>query len=112
MLDIAEERSGEITIIGVNGRVDTYTARPFQDRLTNLFKEGRSRVMVDCTNVNYISSAGCRALLFVCQAAEHSAAKLALCNLSSEMRHVFELAGLIDHFAIYPSREEGIAHLA
>jgi anti-sigma B factor antagonist len=112
MLDIAEERSGEVTIVGINGRVDTRSARPFQDKLTGLFKDGRSRVMVDCRNVNYISSAGCRALLVACQAAERSAAKLALCNLSTEMRHVFELAGLIEHFAIYPSREEGIAKLA
>ena len=44
--------------------------------------------------------------------AEKSEGQLALCNLTADVMRVFELGGLTDAFAIYPSREEGLAKLA
>jgi anti-anti-sigma factor len=112
MIDIAEEQNGDITIIGVTGRVDSNTAKSFEETLRGLFKAGRNRVVVDLKHIVYISSAGCRALLVAGHLAKASEGKLALCNMPSEVRHVFELGGLIELFAIYGSREEGLAQLS
>lgn len=112
MISIAEEQRGEVTIVDVNGRVDSNTAKPFEEKLTSLFKSGRNRVVVDFKHIVYISSAGCRALLLAGHMAETSQGKLALCNLTADVLRIFELGGLTDLFAIYPSREEGLAKLS
>jgi anti-sigma B factor antagonist len=112
MINIAEEHKGDVTIVDVTGRVDSNTAKPFEEKLTGLFKAGRNRIVVDFKHIVYISSAGCRALLRAGHLAETSQGKLALCNLTTEVLRVFELGGLTDLFAIYPSREEGLAKVS
>jgi serine/threonine-protein kinase RsbW len=112
MVTIAEEHKGAVTIVDINGRLDNNTAKSFEEKLTGLFKAGRNRVVVDLKNLIYISSAGCRALLVAGRLAEKSEGQLALCNLPADVLRVFDLGGLTDSFAIYPSREEGLAKLA
>jgi anti-sigma B factor antagonist len=112
MIEIAEEHKGNVTIVDVGGRVDSNTAKPFEEKLTGLFKTGHNRVVVDFKRIIYISSAGCRALLVAGHVAETSQGKLALCNITAEVMRVFELGGLTDLFVIYSSREEGLAKLS
>lgn len=111
MMTIAEERNGEVTVVGLNGRVDSSTAKSFEERLTAIFRSGRNRIVVDFKHLVYISSAGCRVLLVASRLAEKSNGQLALCNLTADVMRVFELGGLTELFAIYPSREEGLAKL-
>ena len=100
MITIAEEQKGEITVVDINGRVDSNTAKSFEEKLTGLFRSGRNRVMVDLKHLVYISSAGCRALLVAGRLAKKSDGQLALCNITAEVMRVFELGGLTDYFAI------------
>jgi len=111
MITIAEEQNGAVTIIDINGRVDGSTAKSFEERLTALLQSGRNRVVVDFKHLVYISSAGCRALLVATKVAQKNDGRLALCNLTAEVMRVFELGGVTDFLAIYPSREEGVAKL-
>lgn len=111
MVTIAEEQSGGITIVDINGRVDGATAKSFEERLTGLLQSGRNRVVVDLRHLVYISSAGCRALLVAAKVAQKNDGRLALCNLTAEVTRVLELGGLTDFFAIYTTREEGVAKL-
>jgi anti-sigma B factor antagonist len=112
MITIAEEQSGEITVVDVNGRVDNSNAKSVEERVVGLFRAGRNRVILDFKHLVFISSAGCRALLVVARHAQKNGCRLALCNLTAEVMRVLELGGMTDFFAIYPSREEGLAKLA
>jgi anti-anti-sigma factor len=112
MMKIAEQQVGDVTIIEVDGRVDTSTAKSFEEKLTSLFRSGPNRVIVDFKHLAYITSAGLRALLVAGKLAEKSDGKLALCNMTAEVFRVFDLGHLTDFFAIYPSREEGLAKLS
>jgi len=111
-MDISEENKGGVTIVEVRGRIDSNSAKTFGDALTNLIKAGRARLIVDLKNIIYISSAGFRALLLAGRAAEEQQGNIALCNLSSEVRRLFDLARFTDLFPIYGSREEGVAKLS
>jgi anti-sigma B factor antagonist len=112
MITIAEEQNGEITIVDINGRVDSSTAKSFEERLIGLFQSGRNHVMLDFKHLAFISSAGCRVLLVATRLAQKNNGRIALCNITAEVMRVLELGGMTDFFAIYPSREEGIAKLA
>jgi anti-sigma B factor antagonist len=111
-MDIGEEHKGDITIVEVKGRIDSNTARPFGDKLTDLIKAGRKRVVLDLKNLVYISSAGFRMLLLAGRLAEESQGALVLCSLPSEVQRVFDLGAFTDLFPIYPSREECLTKLS
>ena len=112
MIKIAEEHAGDVTIVTVDGRIDSGTAKSLEEKLTGLFRSPRGRVIVDCRQLAYITSAGLRVLLLAAKLADKSEGKLALCSMNVEVRRVFDLGELSDLFAIYPSREESLAKLA
>ena len=111
-MEIAEQQTGEITIVEVKGRIDSNTAIAFGERLTGLIKAGRARLVVDLKHIIYISSAGFRALLIAGRLAEETNGTLALCSLSAEVQRLFDLGAFTDLFVIYPSREEGLTKLS
>jgi len=111
-MEIAEQQAGEVTVVEVKGRIDSNTAKAFGERLTDLIKAGRARLVVDFKNIIYISSAGFRALLVAGQLAEQTKGTLALCSLSSEVQRLFDLGAFTDLFVIYSSREEGVTKLS
>ncbi|MGA8321771.1 MAG: STAS domain-containing protein [Xanthobacteraceae bacterium] len=111
-MDISQEHTGDVTIVEVKGRIDSNSAKTFGDRLNNLIKTGRARIIVDLKDIVYVSSAGFRALLLAARNAEEKNGTIALCNVSSEVRRLFDLARFTDLFPIYSSREEGVAKLS
>jgi anti-sigma B factor antagonist len=111
-MDISEEDKGVVTIVTFKGRIDSNSAKPFGDTLTNLINTGRARLIVDLENIIYISSAGFRALLLAGRSAEEKNGAIALCSVSSEVRRLFDLSRFTDLFPIYGSRDEGVAKLS
>lgn len=111
-MEIVVSTHEEIAIVEPAGRIDSATSRELGERLGNLIKEGRQRVVVDFGRVGYISSAGFRVLLIAAKDSEDRNGAFALCNLSQEVRRLFEIGAFLDLFRIYPSREEGVAGIA
>jgi anti-sigma B factor antagonist len=111
-MEIAEQQTGEITIIEVKGRIDSNTAKALGERLTGLLKAGQARLVVDLKHIVYISSAGFRALLIAGRLADETNGRLALCSLSAEVQRLFDLGAFTDLFVICPTREEGLTKLS
>jgi anti-anti-sigma factor len=103
-MDIGEAQTAQGTIVDVKGRIDSNSAKTLGDRLTNLVEAGRTRLVIDLNQVDYISSAGFRVLLVASRLAEEAQGSLALCSLSPEVQKLFELAAFTDLFEIHPSR--------
>lgn len=109
-MEMFETRSGPVIIIEARGRIDSTTATTFGARLTELIEAGCPRLVVDLSDIVYISSAGFRALLVAGRRADEVDGRLVLCGVAGEVRRLFELGAFIDLFAICASREEGVAH--
>lgn len=110
-MNVREEQQGDVTIVAANGRIDSTTAQSFGQRLTNLIRSGSSQVIIDLSEVAYISSAGFRSLLVAGKLVEESDGRLCLCGLSGEIQRLFDLSGFSDLFSICASRDESIARL-
>ena len=108
-MEIVVTTQDEIVIVAPKGRIDSTTSREFGDRLLDLIKAGTSRVVVDFSNVAYISSAGFRMLLIAAKDSTERNCAFALCSLNHEIQRLFEIGAFVDLFHIYESREEGVA---
>jgi len=98
-----------VTILQGVGRVDSTTAPLLQERLVSLMNGPQTRIVIDFTRLEYISSAGFRVLLLAAKRAEQNGSSLVLCGISGKVRQLFDLGGFLDLFTMASSREEGIA---
>ena len=108
-MDLKEEQVGGVTVVQVKGRLDSTTSPLLGERLTAMLGAARARVLLDFSQLEYISSAGFRVLLQAAKRADQSAARLVLCGVSGKVRQLFDLGGFLDLFTITGSREEGVA---
>ena len=98
-----------VTVLQGVGRVDSNTAPLLQERLVALMNGPQTRVLIDFTKLEYISSAGFRVLLLAAKRAEQTGSRLVLCGVSGKVHQLFDLGGFLDLFTIAGSRVEGIA---
>jgi anti-sigma B factor antagonist len=71
-MEITVLESGPLTVVAIGGSVDGMTAGALTDALAELVKGGRNRMVADFAGVDYISSAGLRALLGAMKDARHA----------------------------------------
>ena len=51
---------GDISIISLTGSLDTNTSKEAEDQINKLIEEGRIKLLIDLTDLDYISSSGCK----------------------------------------------------
>jgi anti-sigma B factor antagonist len=110
-MKLVEGVSEDVTVVEAYGRLDSTTAKEFGDRLVSLVQAGRGSLVVDLKNIDYISSAGFRALLITKRATVEKQGKLALCGVIGEVKRLFEIGAFTDEFLIFPTQAEGIGKL-
>jgi anti-anti-sigma factor len=87
-------------IVGVEGRLDSMTSSRLEGELLALIAKAEHRLILDCSRLVYISSAGLRAVLLAAKRLKNAGGVLVLCSLNAAVQKVFDLAG----FASSPRR--------
>lgn len=90
-MEIGERRDGDILILSPAGRIDNDTSPAFQTRLLAALTPGAA-VLVDFSGVQYISSAGLRALMMGSKQAKASNGRLAVAALGPVVKEIFEIS--------------------
>ncbi len=97
-MKISEAKQGAWTVLKLEGRIDHLGADELEPVLLGHMTGGS--VAVDFGGVEFITSSGFRVLM---RAEREQAAKkgrLVLGNLRDAVRHIFDVAGLSQHFKI------------
>ena len=92
----------KVDVITVSGRVDSNTSPELSETLADR-AERRKHLVVELSEVDYMSSAGVRALVSALRSCDRNRRKLLLASLSARVAEVLELAGLRSVFEIYDS---------
>ncbi len=96
---VAAKRNESELNIRLSGRVDTLTAPEFLKAWEAEGKEsGVSKVTIDCTDLQYISSAGLRVMMIIKKALPDSG--LMLKGVNPEVREILETTGFIEFFEL------------
>lgn len=109
-MDIKRETIGDVAVLAPQGRVDSNSAREIEEALLPLF-DGAAPVLVDFSDMNYISSAGLRVLLLAARRSKATGLPLGLCGMSKPVEEVFTISGFAKLFRIYATRAEAIPEL-
>lgn len=99
-MDIREEERDGVCVLTPVGRIDSNTAREAEAALLPKFDESRP-VVVDFTELSYISSAGLRVLLMAAKRSKARGVPLALAGMRPQVHDVFRVSGFAKLFAIH-----------
>ena len=81
-VEITQEKQDSINILSLQGRLDVSTSGSLDEKLTALVEAGEAKVLVDCRELDYISSAGLRVLLSAAKQFKKKEGSIALSTLN------------------------------
>ena len=93
-MKINHNREAEKLTVAIEGRLDTTTAPELEKALGTLL-EGVTDLVLDMTNLEYVSSAGLRVILKA-QKAMFRSGKMKLIGVNESIMEVFEITGFSD----------------
>ncbi|WP_192823343.1 STAS domain-containing protein [Rufibacter sp. LB8] len=94
--------------ISLDGELDASSSVMLDEELSNPSIMMFSKILVDCKNLNYISSAGLGVFISHLQRFEDAQIKLIFFNMQEKVRNVFEILGLDLLMTIVSSYEEAV----
>lgn len=91
-MEIGERRDGNISVLRPVGRIDNETSADFQTKLLAVITPDGAAVLVDFSAVDYISSAGLRALMMASKQSKAAKGKLAVAALTPVVKEIFDIS--------------------
>ena len=97
-MQISTEKENSKLTVTVSGRIDTVTA-PELEKYVLDHMEGITEMALDLADVEYVSSAGLRALLQIHKDMSKQG-KLKLLNINTAVKEIFSMIGFLRIFTI------------
>lgn len=111
-MNITERRSGHTLIIAPQGRLDSQSAKDFEERILEVINRGENSILLDFSMVDYISSAGLRVILTSARRQKATKGKLAICGLAGSVKDVFRVSGFDTIVEIYADQASALEKLS
>ncbi|WP_009964330.1 STAS domain-containing protein [Verrucomicrobium spinosum] len=102
----------DLTLAKLSGQVDTLTAAELEMKLGDLAEVTKRALLVDCSDLTYINSAGLRVFLIVAKKMETAGGLCAFCSLTPNVRLVFETIGFDRILKLYENRAVALEQIA
>ena len=107
-LRVESEKTNAVSVLTVTGRISSLTAPEFERALASS-ADSPGGLVLDLTGVDYISSAGLRAVASAAAARAERGRPFVVCGMRDAVSVAFALAGLEGRLAIAPSRDDAVA---
>ena len=109
-MEIKEEKGGNVKIVGLHGKLDASASPIVEEALMRLLDGGERQLVLDFSNVDFISSLGLRVLVATAKYMQKNKGKLAIAALTKHVYDVFQIAGFTRIFSVYSTCDEAVAH--
>jgi len=111
-MQIDYETSGDVCVVTAQGRLDGTTSGVFSEQVEKLIAGDKPKLLVDLGGIDFVTSAGLRAVLGVVKKVKAARGILAVCGVRAEVQDILDITGLTPMMQIYPQRSDGLAALA
>ncbi len=111
MVEIEEKTKDDMLQLVVVGEVDASSSIYLDNAIRNAMESGNLKILVDCTGLNYISSAGLGVFMSYLEDFKERGVRFVVCGLQEKVNHVFELLGLENLLKIVATQREAEAYL-
>ena len=98
-------KPADYTVICVDGRIDTTNASELEKSILEVIEGGGTKIIVDCSGLNYISSSGLRVFLVIQKKLMLLKGQFQLCSLQPGIKEIFDISGFSSIFSLSPNKE-------
>ncbi len=104
MLKVHTSQTGSTVYFDITGRIDSITAPKFEQELNTINLSSVKKIVIDCTRLDFISSAGLRVLL---KMRNHTTedTEIDAINVNSAVKDIFDITGFSDIITIHADTE-------
>jgi anti-sigma B factor antagonist len=107
MIEIVVEILQQISVVRLAGEIDASSAALVQQKVLPISVPG-CRVILDLSQVAYMSSAGLRMLLSVYRQISGNHGRIVLVGLSEELKDTMSMTGFLGYFTVQDTLETGL----
>lgn len=100
----------QVTVIELTGEVNSITAPDVQNQVLPL-AETEDKILLDMTNVSYMSSAGLRVLLALYRQTSSRDSRIVLVGVNEEIQNIMSITGFLQFFTICETVDAGLETL-
>ncbi len=98
----------DVSVLYLSGFLDAHTVPQFENALSELVENGRYKIVVNFSDLDYISSAGLGVFMGFIEEVRNNGGDIKLSNLSERVYKVFDLLGFPALFEIYDQETEAM----
>ncbi len=110
-MNLKEVKNNKAIIIEIDGRLDTTNFGQLEKKTLQHIEAGNTKIIVDCSEMDYVSSSGLRIFLMALKKITALKGKFLLCGLQENIREIFEISGFTSIFNIYNNQEDALKSL-
>ena len=99
-MEIKVNTKESVTTAQLIGRLDTPASQEVSGDFDNLMQFAAGTIILDCTELEYISSSGLRLFLSLRKAAASKGGKIIVKAINNDIRSVFMMTGFLNLFEI------------
>lgn len=92
-MNVAIDHEGGLTLLRFSGKLDTLASPEAQTAVTNAVETAEQGVVIDMTNVSFVSSAGLRVMLIGAKTSKAAGKVFRLAGLNAAVSDVFRMTG-------------------
>ncbi len=107
-MEIKSSELKRVRLFEITGRIDSTNATELGAALNEVIDAGQTQLVLDLSNVEYMSSAGLRELVSALKKVKKGTGDMRLAAPSERVMEVLELAGLDTIFSIYDTQVEAV----
>lgn len=110
LMEMTHRQLNRVDVLALRGRMMPVEAAALQAKVDQLIKQGRTSLVLDLTELEYISSGGIRVLMEVRKRARAARPRgdLRLANAGERITAVLALTGLTTFFQMYDDLAEAV----
>jgi anti-sigma B factor antagonist len=110
-MEITAKQFKSCDLLTVSGRIDSSTAPQLTEALEGVTNDGRYKIVLDMADLEYMSSAGFRALLSSQRTCKrYNRGEIVLASVPERVREALELAGFTELFKTFPDAVEAVGN--
>ncbi|MZE79318.1 STAS domain-containing protein [Streptomyces xinghaiensis] len=108
-LHVEVRHQGSTAVVTPAGELDHHTAEVLREPLDECVDQGRVRLVVDCSQLEFCDSTGLNVLLGARLRAEEAGGSVHLAGMLPVVARVFEITGAEAVFTVHDTVEEALA---
>ena len=107
-MKLAKINTQGFCVLNIEGRINSANFNLLESEINEILAQGQINIVLNCKDLNYISSSGLRVFLIAQKKLMAVKGKLHLCEMQSGIKEIFDISGFTGIFKIFDTEKQAL----